>query len=1010
MKNLYVSSHRMMYLSAGLCAFLLASVLSLTAQTDRATITGTITDPSGARVNNAELKVKSHNSGLSTSSKTNSEGVYIISSLPVGEYSAEVEADGFEKVKVERFSLSVGQTLSLSLKLNLASVTSQVEVVSASELSRNSAEMGGVVHGDQITELPLNGRNYVSLISMVPGVIDSGTGTQDQIRFVGLSAEDNNFHLDGVDMSGINHQYQKVNIRLQVSTEAISEFRANSAIYSADQGGTAGGQVELVSKSGGKNFHGSAWEFLRNDYFDALPWNSSKVKTTLRLNNFGANLGGPILKDKAYFFVNYEALRQILNTAHSGYVPSDSYKAAVLAHRPALATILNAFPVSAIATANPNVMQWYGSGHSLNDEDSGLARVDIRLGERTNISIRANTDHFTNVIPQDLDATQFNNLNTPNAIIDVQHTFSPTLMNDARFGFDRAEFSQGQITKLPFSVSITGFTTLDNPSGSIRNDNSFTFVDDATLVRGRHTLKFGATVRRIQENKASPNSANEAYTYTVSGSNYLTSSDGFYNNLMDSDSYAGTVPVTGQRMTEYFGYLLDEFELKPNLTLNAGLRYEYFGVDHEVEGRGIVVDPLSSSCPNVVCPTGTQWYQPNLLNVSPRVSMTWSPDFDHGKLVVRSGFGIYDGNGQFGNLGTPVGNLATKYTLTQKQAPGLSYPVNSYLGAVSYSFSPSASPLNRKDTSVDEWTLSIQREIARHTVLQATYFGNSAAHVFSDVTLNGINPTTGKRPYTGYSTIDYRGTANHASTHAFQTSVQRDMSTGLMLTANYMYSHSIDNGGLGGGESVIPQNQNCQSCERASSSQDMRSYFTASSIWQLPVGRGHALLGEASPLVNALVSGWQLGGIGNARSGLPLNVTMSRSASALPDQINKNQRPDRVAGVSLYPSHKTVGNWLNAAAFTTPANGQWGTAGRNLVRAPGLWQVDTVLNRKFAVAEHMAVNFRAEAFNLFNRAQYASPSSAWNTSSYGQITSSFNSTPTGVGTPRQIQFMLRMDF
>lgn len=162
--------------------------------------------------------------------------------------------------------------------------------------------------------------------------------------------------------------------------------------------------------------------------------------------------------------------------------------------------------------------------------------------------------------------------------------------------------------------------------------------------------------------------------------------------------------------------------------------------------------------------------------------------------------------------------------------------------------------------------------------------------------------------------------------------------------------------------------------------------------------------------MNALVSGWQLGGIGNARSGLPLNVTMSRSASALPDQINKNQRPDRVAGVSLYPSHKTVGNWLNAAAFTTPANGQWGTAGRNLVRAPGLWQVDTVLNRKFAVAEHMAVNFRAEAFNLFNRAQYASPSSAWNTSSYGQITSSFNSTPTGVGTPRQIQFMLRMDF
>lgn len=986
------------------------TIKPLTAQTDRASITGTITDTSGARVPDVQIKVKAIRMGLETKTKTNGAGVFTISALPVGEYTAEIEANGFEKVHFNAITLNVGQTVTLDLHLKVASVTSEVDVTPTSELSRSSAEIGGVVNGDQIHDLPLNGRNYVSLLSMVPGAIDSGTGTQDQIRFAGLSAEDNNYHLDGIDMSGINHQYQKVNIRLQVSTEAIAEFRANSAIYSADQGGTAGGQVELVSKSGGEHFHGSAWDYLRNDYFDALPWNAAGVRNTLRLNDFGANLGGPIRKNSMFFFVNYEAIRQIVVATQSGTVPSALYRAAVLAKSPALAPILNAFPTGGVATSNVNVMQWYGSGRSTTDEDSGLARFDWRLGELTNVSIRANTDHFVNVIPQDLDATQFNDLNTPNAIIDVQHSFSPTLTNDVRFGFNRAEFSQGQTTKLPFSVSITGFSTLDNPSGSVRNDNSFMFADDATLLRGRHTIKTGVSIRRVQENKSSPNSPNEAYSFTVSGSKYLTSSDDFYKNLMDNDSYAGAVPVTGQRMTEYFGYILDQFQWRPNLTLNAGLRYEYFGVDHEVLARGIVVDPLSPKCPDVVCPAGTPWYEPNLLDLSPRLSLTWSPGSSGGKTVVRAGYGIYFGNGQFGNLGTAIGNLATKYTLTQKQAPGLSYPTTPYLGSVAYSFSPSGSPLDRRDTAVNEWSLSVQQEVASQTVVQVAYLANSAAHVFSDITLNGIDPATGARPYVGYSTIDYRGTSNHASTNALQAGLQRSMVTRLLISANYMWSHSIDNGGLGGGEAVIPQNQQCQSCERSSSSQDMRQYFTASTLWNLPIGRGRAVLSHPSAATDFVFGGWQLGGIVNARSGLPINVTMSRSATALPDQINKNQRPNLVPGQALYPLHQTVNHWFNAAAFTTPANGTWGNAGRNLLRAPGLWQLDGQLSKRFPVTERVSVNFRVEVFNLLNRAQYGAPSGSWNTATFGVITLPMNSTPTGVGTPRQLQFMLQANF
>ena len=364
-------------------------------------------------------------------------------------------------------------------------------------------------------------------------------------------------------------------------------------------------------------------------------------------------------------------------------------------------------------------------------------------------------------------------------------------------------------------------------------------------------------------------------------------------------------------------------------------------------GRGRSFDPLN--CPNVLCPSNIGWYSPNLLDLSPRISATWSPERLRGKTVFRVGYGIYYGFGQFGGLSAPISNLTSaKYTLTQAQIPGLSYPVSPVQAAASGSSSPSGAPINRRDTAVNEWTISIQNEIAPQTIFQIAYFGTSAAHVFSDTTLNGINPTTGKRPYNGYSTIDYRGTFDHASTNAFQTSLHRNVSRDLSLSANYEWSHSIDNGGIGGGEADAPQNVACTRCERASSDQDMRSYFAASSIWQLPFGRGRKYLNSINRTANAFLGGWQLTGIALARGGLPLNVTISRSASALPDQLNKNQRPNLIPGASLYPANKSPFNWLNYAAFTVPANGTWGNLGRNAVRGPGHWQIDPALSKRFA--------------------------------------------------------------
>jgi len=984
---------------------------SLLAQQNLATLTGTVTDPSGGRVSGATLTVTSAETGIAHSAKTNNSGVYSITALATGQYRAALSAAGFGGQQVPSFTLDVGQTRTLDFTLAVGAVTSSVDVTApASALSQSSAEIGGVIHGSQAQELPLNGRSWVSLIGLTPGAIDSGTGSEDQVRFAGLSQEDNMFRFDGIDATGINHQFEKVNIRLQMSTEAIAEFKANGALYSADEGGSPGGQVELVSKSGTNQFNGSAWEFFRNSIFDARSFNASSV-SPFHLNNYGANFGGPVLKNKLFFFVNYEGLRQVLDQPLNGLVPSASFRAAVLAKSPALAPIVNSYPVGTVATKDPNAAEWYGAGRQSNNEDSGLFRIDYQMNSKTQLSVRFNTDHTTQILPQSagsgtyLTDTGFTNLNTPNAVIDLQHTFSPTIINDLKYGFNRAEFAQGQTSALPYAVAISGLSSLNNPSGSVRNDNSFSVVDDATFVHGRHTIKAGVDIRRLQENKSSPNSPNQTFTFN--------SESDFLNNILDSDSYTGTVPTTGQRMTEEFGYVMDTYQAKPNLTFNLGLRYEYFGVDHEVLGRGIVVDPLA--CPNVICPQGTAWYQPNTHDFSPRLSVAFSPETFHGKMVIRSGFGIYYGRGQFGGLGQAIGNvLGQDYTLTPKQIPGLSFPVSSTASAsaIAASLSPAGLDSHRKDQAVDEWTLSIQQEIFRQTILQVAYYGNSGSHLFTQTILNGVNPLTGARPYAGFSTINYETTGDHSSFNALQVGLNRSLNKGVLLTANYQWSHSIDDGSLGGGESDVPENVNCFSCERSSSDQDMRQYFSASAVWSLPVGKGHSFLSNASPLVDALLGGWQLSGIGTARSGLPENVTLSRTSTSLPDQINKNQRPNYILGEPLY-----IDGVPNPLAFSVPANGTWGNLGRNALRAPGLWQMDTALVKRFRLTEKTYLGVRAELFNVFNRAQlgpYVVALSSANgkivPANFGSVQGPFNSTPIGTGTPRQFQFMMRLDF
>jgi hypothetical protein len=982
---------------------LLLAAFPLAAQMDRAVLTGIVMDPTKSVIPGAKVTAKVVATGIDYIATANSAGAYTLTGLPVGEYTASVSANGFETLQIQSFTLDVGETRTLNPTLRVGSVASDVTVEAVTPgVNIANAEVGGVINGRQTEELPVNGRYWASLEALIPGAISAGTGTQDQIRFSGMSQEDNNFRFDGVDATGLNHAFVKVAARLQFPLESIAEFKVSSGAYSADIGGMAGGQVSMVSRGGTNEFHGSGYEYLRNSFFDATAFDT--IHSPFRMNNFGASFGGPVLHNKLFFFVNYEGIRQVFSQQISGDVPSDVYRAQVLQKQPALAPLINYFPEGTLPTADPNANLWISSGASPTNEDGGLFRIDYMWDDKTSVSLRFNTDQYYNVSPA-LAENTYTTMDTPNSVLDVQHIFSPTMLNDARIGQNRDNYQDTGDGKSIYSLTITGFTSYALGDHSYRKDNSYSFVDNFTWTKGRHTIKAGVEIRRMQENKL--------HFKSLQGLTYL-SETAFLQNQLDSYTYTPTPIETQARKNPYYGYVLDEFKVRPNLTINAGLRYEYYGVDYDKNNVGQVFDPFS--CGLQYCPPGAAFYFPNLHDFEPRVSVAWAPEIFHGKTAIRAGSGIFYSDGQFGGLYAATTQIGQSFGLSLINIPTLSYPVTPFVADATYSLSYSGKDRHRKDVAVDQWTFSIEQEVANGTMFTVGYLGTKGTHEFSSQTLNGINPLTGTRPFASLtnSTIGYTNYQGNSDLEALQVGLRRNISTGLLISANYQYSHDISDGSNGDGESDTLQNNNCRTCERGNADFDVRHNFTTSAIWMVPAGKGRKWLTNSSGFVNALLGGWELSGIGAARTGLPLNATISRSASALPDGINSNLRPNVVYGQPLYPTDQSPTLWLNPYAFTAPANGTWGDAGRNILHAPGIWQADTSLEKRFPVTERTAISFRADVFNIFNRAQLGTPNAKWTNPSagttFGQIISPYTTSAIGTGTPRQMQFMLRLSF
>lgn len=961
--------------------------LPAAAQVDRATVTGVVHDGSGATVSGVAITITYAATGLTRPATSNERGVYFVTGLPVGSAVVLIEKDGFRPVRVDA-DLKVGETRTLDVALEIAGVEATVDVAAPAALVHNSAGVGAVLENRQVSQLPINGRNWGNLMALVPGAVDTG-GNGSSIRFVGHGGDDNNFRIDGVDATSVRNQSQSKS-RLLISTDAISEFRVTSALYSAESGGSSGGQVEIVTKSGANEFRGSLFEYFRNSALDARsPFDGATVPE-FHLNQFGGTAGGPVMKNRTFFFVSYEGLNQRQGRTQIGFVPSAAFRASVA---PALKPIVDAYPLGQ-TPVNANVSQWTGVDFATQNEHVGTIRVDHRLTDKLSTYVRFSknsTDIFTPGGTLPVGGTQ--NPDAPTSgLVDFLYLHSSRTTNELRLGFNYSE-PLNSVTTGPtnIAISVPSFSTLPAQTFRVAIGKSQSIVDQWATFRGAHTIKAGLDFRHVQ---LSIHDGANAQAGTLT---YASLAD-FQANRLNTAEYSAELPTKELRKVQYFGYVQDEWKMKPTLSANLGLRYEYFGVFDEIHGLAIPFD--INECGGY-CAPGSDFAHPDRNNVAPRLSVAWAPAGLHDRTVISVGAGVYYGDAQLGDQYNPANNDTQRFTYSRATTPTLAYPIDSLLNPnTALATAPRSMPRNKQNEESEQWGLSLQQALSNRVSLVVGYNGQRNTHVFSRTYVNVIDPATGKRPLPALDQIDVRGEDGNANFNGMTATLRVNSWHGLSATANYMLSHATDDGSSGGGGANPAQNVACQSCEWGDSAVDVRHVFTAYFVYDIPFRRDNRLLG-----------GWQWTGISSARSGLPINVTVTRKASDMPDGNTLSPlRPNVVPGVPLYLDYTATGLWLNPAAFAVPAPGTWGNAPRNIARGPALVQFDTALTKRVRLSGRTGLEFGIQVFNIFNRPQLGTPTANISSASFGRITSLLNSSPVGVGTPRQMQLDLRLSF
>ncbi len=1065
------------------------------AQTEQGRIAGTVADATGAIIPGAEITLRNEKTGAERKLKATEQGTYVVSNLAPAPYTIVAQAAGLGPTTYQNITLTVGQERNLNLILQPATMTQEINV-SGGELvviDTSSARVGANVNEREVATLPLNGRQLSQLYLMVPGAQTAGGGSYDNIRFSGRANQQNAVRFDGVEASSIIdaspgnlNGETSTGFRLQSSLENVQEFRVESSNYPAEFGTGTGGQISVVTKSGSNELHGALFEYLRNDKLDARNFFDGSTKTPLRLNQFGGSVGGPIKKDKLFFFASVEALRQRAGLNIIETVPSAAARArAVTSIKP----LVDAYPLGTQATSNPDLDLAQIASDSSVTEHYGSVRLDYRFNDKYTLYARYFRDQGESTTPLSVTGSYQAITAVPqNGLLNFQQVLSSNVINETKLGYN------GQKTRISGvaptvngidlsliavdfsgSVAIPGIggqgasagaarlgglvrsNSTQNGRGQPYTNYTLSFVDQLSWMKGSHNVKFGVEVRPVR-----------IYTDRLGGTTYTFSNiNGLLNNQPSQVQFLGDVsspsPFNGgatgvreARQTYYVGYAQDEWKIRPNLTMNYGLRYEFYSVLREARNLQVLFDTQRG----VIRPATDAPYQSSKLNFGPRLAFTWSPTRLHNNTVFRIGAGYYYGPGQTEDLIQPIESDRVSRTLT-----GVTFPIvpasiiaNYDINDPNLGFQPRAySPDYRVPERVLSYTASIQQQLPAGAVLTAAYVGSQGRNLFLRSWTNQIvsvetNPATGagidiRQFGNRFAQIDYKTSGGTDHYDSLQTTVNRRFSKGLTIGSQWTWGHSIGNTG-GSNEAQTASNPNDFGADRGNNAFDVRHNVNVTALYQLPFAKKSRFIG-----------GWEVGGVINARTGLPIDVKITRPDIVYLDNrtgkyvnspilvdgkpvttavmnvpgggaFRNARRPDVVAGVNPFLEGAGKRVFLNPAAFAIPAPGTYGNMGRYALHGPGLSQFDLTLHKRFNLNERMNIEFRSEFYNLFNHTNFSNPVATLNNSlgtgtnqlqpgqsfnsaaaggTFGVATSTLERT-VGLGASRQIQFSLRLNF
>jgi hypothetical protein len=1111
-----------------LAAVCLSAPLTLTAQYENGSVVGTVRDSSGAAIAAATVTVTNRATGIVSTRQSDDQGNFEVPALRVGQYDVKIEKEGFAAANATNITILVAARQRVDLTLGVGSTATSVEVSDvALGVETDTSQRGETVTQHQTVSLPLVSRNFSDLVGLAPGVRATANGVQTTSN-TGLVREGsfnvngqrsmfNNYLLDGMDNNAYGESNQGFsNEIIPTIPDSVAAFQIVTNNASAEYGRGAGATINVASAQGTNTLHGRVYEFIRNTDLNAVGFfaPAGGRKPQFNRNQFGGNVGGRIVRDHAFFFLDYEGLRQSRKQISSATLPTpnqlagrfsktvyDPYNSTAYAAGTSILTSPNVSPIArtiagfigqlnptSATSANFTTLQ-----RSTNKGDKGDLRLDYTFNPRNSVFVRASqlktnaidfpglglpldgaSNGYQRILDQQL-AGGYTRVIGANQLLDVRvgvsktkaGKFSTSIGTNPGFTFAGLPTDPAVAGGIP-GIGITGFSALGRQTTNPQFQNPAIFNPKVNYswIRGKHSLKFGYEYQKVWMDVQDTNPLYGGFTF---GGGYSRFQNGVAQGTATSDNYVAdflwgassiyslsSYFVAKLRTVAHFGYVQDDWKVTPKLTVNVGLRYEYASPYSDATNRLTNFDPTSAgaqtgSISSFIPASDSNKYgfSPDKNNFAPRFGFAYSPD---GKTSVRGGFGIsfahYDRAGSGNVLGiNPPFALFTNASQTAPSAGGSAATFvrfDSGFPSSTLTFNPvTANPsyidgTKYRDSYVESYYLSVQRQLAKNTVLDIAYVGNHGLKLLQLANFNQKDPSKAMaRPLPAFGDITYPIRQAYSHYDSIQVKYEQQMVAGLTLLNSFTYGHALDNAGASL-ESATPAPQDVRNlaADYGNSDYNQPLYNTTSLVYDLPFGRGQRFM-NGNGFIDAVLGQWQVSAINQASSGFQFNITdtpvanLQVTASSVPSFRGGNiYRPNRVRAGALYTLDKsrlnagrTTLQYLNPSVLSVPTSGSpFGNLARNSGRSPSINYLNLALNKRFSTpAERLKVEFRSELYNVLNRTNFATPGAGLaaattpNDASCSTSSPVAGCSPTG-GTitstldPRIVQFGLKIIF